>query len=53
MTNGKSHAIPVPNPYENNSSKSRSGGSRQQEPLSGSKKTKQANHVSHNNRAGN
>ncbi|SFT27454.1 small acid-soluble spore protein P [Paenibacillus sp. BC26] len=48
---GKPKNVPVPNPYEQNS-KSRSSGSHQQEPLSGSKKTKQANHVSHHNPEG-
>ncbi|SDX54355.1 small acid-soluble spore protein P [Paenibacillus sp. CF384] len=49
---GKPKNVPVANPYDNNDSKSRSGGSSQQAPHSGSKKTKQANHVSHNNPEG-
>lgn len=45
-------SIPVPesNPQKSKQNRDNDGG--QQEPLSGSKKTKQHNHVSHNNPEG-
>ncbi|MEV5026401.1 small acid-soluble spore protein P [Paenibacillus sp. LPE1-1-1.1] len=47
----KPDSVPVPeNPQ--NIKQQRNGGGGQQEPLSGSKKTKQSNHVSHNNPEG-
>ena len=48
----KPDSIPVPegNPDRGKQKDNRGGG--QQEPMSGSKKTKQANHVSHNNPEG-
>ncbi|WP_169090250.1 small acid-soluble spore protein P [Paenibacillus sp. PL91] len=47
----KPESIPVPdsNPQQNKANRDNGG---QQEPLSGSKKTKQHNHVSHNNPQG-
>ncbi|NBD27222.1 small acid-soluble spore protein P [Paenibacillus glycinis] len=50
---GKPKSVPVQNPYEGDGQPSRSRkASQPQEPLSGSKKTKQANHVSHHNPEG-
>ncbi|MBM7567475.1 small acid-soluble spore protein P [Paenibacillus sacheonensis] len=51
---GKPKSVPVQNPYEGNGqpSRSRKDSSQPQEPLSGSKKTKQANHVDHHNPQG-
>ncbi|WP_219834791.1 small acid-soluble spore protein P [Paenibacillus sp. R14(2021)] len=49
---GKSKSVPVPDPYAGQRPKSRQSQSQPQEPLSGSKKTKQANHVSHHNTEG-
>ncbi|SYX87071.1 small acid-soluble spore protein P [Paenibacillus alvei] len=48
----KPRAVPVPNKEQ--SSRHQAGNERNamQEPLSGSKKTKMANHVSHNNPEG-
>ncbi|BBH23300.1 hypothetical protein Back11_46450 [Paenibacillus baekrokdamisoli] len=48
---GKTDSIPVPNPEDQSGNKQR-GHSGQQEPLSGSKKTKQHNHTPHHNRQG-
>ncbi|CAM4369225.1 small acid-soluble spore protein P [Paenibacillus alkaliterrae] len=48
----KPDSYPVPESIPHNEKKNRFNGSRQQEPLSGSKKTKQRNHVSHLNREG-
>lgn len=44
----KSKAFPVPESNQQRNRSKRDGGG-QQEPLSGSKKTKQHNHVSHHN----
>jgi Small acid-soluble spore protein P family. len=48
---GKSKTFPVPE-AEGNGNRQRQSGGHQQEPLSGSKKVKQRNHVSHNNPEG-
>ncbi|MDQ0063914.1 small acid-soluble spore protein P [Paenibacillus harenae] len=48
MSKPESYPVPEANPQQG---KQRSGGG-QQKPLSGSKKTKQQNHVSHNNPEG-
>ncbi|QAY67399.1 small acid-soluble spore protein P [Paenibacillus protaetiae] len=48
---GKPKSVPVPDPEQDRKSRGRSG-SQPQEPLSGSKKTKQHNHVSHHNPEG-
>ncbi|HTG68505.1 MAG TPA: small acid-soluble spore protein P [Candidatus Udaeobacter sp.] len=45
----KSKAFPVPESNQQRNRSKRDNGGGQQEPLSGSKKTKQHNHVSHNN----
>ncbi|MFD0957786.1 small acid-soluble spore protein P [Paenibacillus chungangensis] len=49
----KSESIPVPEsiPHNERNRKDKSGGA-MQEPMSGSKKTKQKNHVSHHNPEG-
>ncbi|MCM3631545.1 small acid-soluble spore protein P [Paenibacillus glycanilyticus] len=47
----KPQSYPVPEGQENGGRQRRSGG-HQQEPLSGSKKVKQKNHVRHNNPEG-
>ncbi|WP_054025855.1 small acid-soluble spore protein P [Bacillus sp. FJAT-28004] len=47
----KPDSFPVPDSNPQNNRKRNDGGG-QQEPLSGSKKTKQSNHVSHNNPQG-
>lgn len=47
----KPDSYPVPEAQENEGRQRRSRG-QQQEPLSGSKKVKQRNHVSHNNPEG-
>lgn len=50
---GKSKSVPVPNPDEQRAkSRSNNNGSSQPVAHSGSKKTKQTNHVSHNNPEG-
>lgn len=49
---GKSKAIPVPEAQVHERHHERDKGTAQQEPLSGSKKTKQHNHVSHHNTEG-
>ncbi|WP_018759309.1 MULTISPECIES: small acid-soluble spore protein P [Paenibacillus] len=48
----KSKAIPVPEAQQKERHHQADNGTGQQEPLSGSKKTKQHNHVSHNNPQG-
>lgn len=48
---GKPKSVPVPNPFDGQPNKSHNS-SQPQEPLSGSKKTKQANHVDHHNPQG-
>ncbi|WP_236347386.1 small acid-soluble spore protein P [Paenibacillus plantiphilus] len=48
---GKSKSVPVPNPDQDRK-KARNDRGGLQEPLSGSKKTKQHNHTSHNNPQG-
>lgn len=45
----KSKALPVPGGNMQSNRSKRDNGGGLQEPLSGSKKTKQHNHVSHNN----
>jgi len=47
----KPDSIPVPDRNQQNNQKRNNGGG-QQEPLSGSKKTKQRNHVDHHNPQG-
>ncbi|WP_138756149.1 small acid-soluble spore protein P [Paenibacillus sinopodophylli] len=47
----KPDSIPVPEANSQGNKQKQSGGG-QQEPLSGSKKTKQRNHVDHNNPQG-
>lgn len=49
---GKSKAIPVPEAQDSGGGNEKRERNRQQEPLSGSKKVKQRNHVSHHNREG-
>ncbi|QHT58736.1 small acid-soluble spore protein P [Paenibacillus lycopersici] len=49
---GKPKAVPVQNPFEGDGQQAKSRSAQPQEPLSGSKKTKQANHVSHHNPQG-
>ncbi|NIK79810.1 small acid-soluble spore protein P (minor) [Paenibacillus castaneae] len=48
----KPDSVPVPEGNPQNSKQKRDRGGGQQEPLSGSKKTKQRNHVSHHNTEG-
>ncbi|MFD1957175.1 small acid-soluble spore protein P [Paenibacillus thailandensis] len=52
MTVGKSKSIPVPRPEEDRRRARNDGSNQPQAPMSGSKKTKQHNHVSHNNPEG-
>lgn len=49
---GKPDSIPVPESVPHNEKARREPAGTQQQPLSGSKKTKQRNHVSHNNPEG-
>ena len=49
---GKPRAIPVPEAQDSGGSHEKRECSHQQEPLSGSKKVKQRNHVDHHNREG-
>ncbi|WP_420539626.1 small acid-soluble spore protein P [Paenibacillus polymyxa] len=49
---GKPRAVPVPEAQESGVSNEKRERSQQQEPLSGSKKVKQRNHVDHHNRQG-
>ncbi|MFC5648002.1 small acid-soluble spore protein P [Paenibacillus solisilvae] len=49
---GKPDSVPVPNPDESRGRNKNTQGSGLQEPLSGSKKTKQHNHTRHNNAQG-
>jgi small acid-soluble spore protein P (minor) len=48
----KPDSIPVPDSNSQSSRSKQNNGGGQQEPLSGSKKTKQRNHVDHNNPQG-
>jgi|GEM_PF-920048 Small acid-soluble spore protein P family. len=50
--NGKAESIPVPESIPHNERRQKQRGGRQQEPMSGSKKTKNRNHVSHHNPEG-